>query len=225
MEKNMSIILRAGYETSADSEPDIRIIIDVFRASTTTLAILEGGAESLLVTNDFDEIKKHSENGYLVVSEVFDLGIDNSPSLIKKRGVIGSKLILKTSNLTTALEQNYSGEMLIACFNNLSAIFEYLIQGNYKNIEIIPAGQMAHKKMNREDLHCAEILKSSLESKKFQFPDEKILKERIDEICKSPRPLHYVEDLHMAVQTNISKLVPKVKLKTTALFEVLLPQI
>lgn len=81
----MQVNIRPGYEPSNSLViPDVRILIDVFRASTTTLAILESNARKLVIANDFDLIQNLSGQGYLVVSEVYDLGVDNSPTLIKK---------------------------------------------------------------------------------------------------------------------------------------------
>ncbi len=218
----MKISLRPGYEPEMPTTiPDVRVIIDVFRASTTTLAILENGAQSLFIANDFDLLKTFSEDGYLIVSEVFDLGIDNSPTLVKSNGVLNRKVVLKTSNLTTALEKNISSKVIIACFNNLGAVFDHLMTSQYQDIEIIPAGHMADHQMNFEDLHCAEILKGSLKDRKLLVPNKSAFEIRIDEIFKSkPRPQHYIEDLNLAIKPNISKSVPAVIKRTSALFDV-----
>ena len=218
----MHINLRPGYDPEISKRAsDVHIFIDVFRASTTTLAILENGAQSLVIANDFDLLKKFSEDGYLVVSEVFDLGIDNSPTLVKAHGVLNRKVALKTSNLTTALEKNSSTEVIIACFNNLGAIFDHVMTNEYKNIEIVTAGHMARCQMNLEDMHCAEILMESLVGGVLVMPDHSALEKRVHEICNSkPVPQHYIEDLNLAIQPNISEGVPRVIHKMKTHFEV-----
>jgi phosphosulfolactate phosphohydrolase-like enzyme len=217
----MKISLRPGYEPESANAPDLRIIIDVFRASTTTLAILENGARTLMIANDFELLKKFSEDGYLIVSEVFDLGIDNSPTLVKALGVQDRNVALKTSNLTTALEKNSSVEAIIACFNNLGAVFAHTLAGGYQNVEIVPAGHMASQQMNFEDRHCAEILKESLESQSLRTPDGTALKGRVSELCRAKsRTPHYLDDLNLAVRPNISTGVPKIFKKMKGLFEV-----
>ena len=185
------------------------------------MAILENGAQSLLIANDFDLLKRFSEDGYLIVSEVFDLGIDNSPTLVKSHGVLNRNVVLKTSNLTTALEQNSTTNIVISCFNNLGATFDFLKSSNYQNIEVVPAGYMAHQQMNFEDIHCAEILVNSLERGELILPDNFRLQAHVSEMIKSkPRTAHYIDDLHLAIIPNISKGIATVIKKSNGLFEV-----
>jgi len=219
----MHVQIRPGYVSDKPS-CDVRVIIDVFRASTTSLAILEGEPHSLVITNNYEFLKRFADDGHLVVSEVFDLGLDNSPTLVKRRGDLGCKVALKTSNLTTALEQNHSTKTLIGCYNNFSAVFQKLKRENFRFIEIVPAGYMSHQQMNFEDMHCAKILKQSLEQGKVASINSLDLAKHIQEISDSkssrPRPDHYIEDLEYAVKVDVSTVVPRVLSHSRGIFEI-----
>lgn len=119
-------------------------------------------------------------------------------------------VVLKTSNLTTALAQNNCSELIICCFNNLSSVVQKIVSSKYQNVEIVPAGFMDLKKMNLEDMLCAETLKKSLDEKTIVIPDEILLEEQIKKMCDlKPRPAHYVDDVMLAIQSNISTTVPR----------------
>ena len=111
-------MIRNGFDSRPlDWMPDISILIDVFRASTTSIAILETRPLEYLVANDFNLIRELLENSYRLISEVYDLGIDNSPTLVRRHVSSGEKIVHKTTNLTTALEKNYlETPMVIGCF-------------------------------------------------------------------------------------------------------------
>jgi phosphosulfolactate phosphohydrolase-like enzyme len=220
----VKVQIRNGFEPSLkDWIPDVRVVIDVFRASTTSLAILEKKPAKYQVANDLDLIRSLIDQSYKLVSEVFDLGIDNSPTLVEKHFAVGEKVVHKTTNLTTALEGNhFEGLTLVACFNNLQAVSDYIRKQQFANIEIIPAGQMGEKIAMWEDSLCAEMLQSSLISltpaphkDPFTFLgnwEEKKLTRKW--------PQHYIEDIELAVKLNVSELIPQVQKVDSNLFEV-----
>lgn len=218
----MQIKIRPGYDIPTLTDiPDVRILIDVFRASTTSLAILESKAQRLIIANNFELIQKLSTEGYLVISEVFDLGIDNSPTLIKKMDLNGRNVVLKTNNLTTALAQNICNEVIICCFNNLSSVVQKINSKKYQNIEIVPAGFMAKKIMNLEDMLCAETLKKSLIEECLIVPDKALLEEHVNKMCDlKTRPPYYRDDITFAIQSNISTTVPCVIGYQNEIFEI-----
>lgn len=218
----MQVEIRPGYDIISSHDYELRVIIDVFRASTTAVAILESGANELVIANKLDVLQRFSREGFVIISEVFNLGLDNSPTLVKKAGLKGKKTALKTSNLTTALEKNdFAGDIILCCFNNLDAVVRMILGQGHQKIEIIPAGLMASHQMTSEDIHCADILKESLLQKNVVTPNSDLLLNRIREKCQEKnREPHYIEDLHLAVQLNISKLVPIVKSKTADFYSI-----
>ena len=209
----MHITIRNAFDLASKRNlPEVRIFIDVFRASTTTLALLDAGVKTLLIANSLDLIENLSRQGYLVVSEVFHLGLDNSPTLIKKLASPPDKAVLKTANLTTAIEANaFEGTMLIAAFNNLTAIQSHLKAHHFKNIEIIPAGHMNTALPTFEDTHCAEVLARSLIEDRPAHSNIYALSKHIEfKTLEKPRKPHFLGDMALAVALDTSAAVPKV---------------
>lgn len=218
----MNIQIRNGYEEPVSNwVPDVRIVIDVFRASTTCLALLEKQPAQCLVANDLTVIQDLLQKSYRLVSEVYDLGIDNSPTLVRSRMGIGERVVLKTTNLTTALEKNYlEAQTLVACFNNMGAVAEHILGKKYREIEIIPAGQMTSQTMAPEDSLCAEMLKARLKCESVQTIPASLLGDW-EEVKKTRNwPQHYIEDLELAVQMDISSHVPIVKKIEMGIYEI-----
>lgn len=214
----MRVEIRNAF-TPPQQIPDARVFIDVFRASTTSLALLDAGVDSLLIANDLKLIQKLSQDGYLLVSEVFDLGIDNSPTIVKKRNLQRARAVLKTANLTTAIEKNiFKGPMFIGCFNNIDAIANYIQKENYHSVELIPAGLMAQQIPLLEDSHFAEALKAKLTESPSAY-DPELLNSHIKKLKeKEHHPDHYWDDLALAIQLNISKSVPSIQIEGPNLF-------
>lgn len=218
----MTVTIRNAFEVSTSDDPDVRIIIDVFRASTTALAVLEKQPQDYLIANDLEILKKLASQGYRVISEVFDLGIDNSPSQVQEKIQMGEKIVQKTANLTTALEKNYyNGPIAIACFNNLSAVAEWVRQNRFQKVEIVPAGLMEFRKETKEDSHCAEQLRAKLIENKEAASPKEILIGNIEELkSKQKWPDHYLKDLEIAVTLDVSKKIPSVTKVRTGIFKV-----
>lgn len=194
--------------------PDVRIVIDVFRASTTAIALLDASVEELLVANELDILKRYSALGYLVVSEVFDLGIDNSPTLVKKTCSASSKVILKTTNLTAAIASNsFDGTLLVAGFVNLAATVKYIRQHDFERVEILPAGRMSAQQPTMEDSACAALFASHLNGVtiegNYRTDLERLIETKRQQENKAS---HYLDDIVHAIQEDLSSIVAIVKL-------------
>lgn len=219
----MNIRIRHGYvDPDSALQVDVRVIVDVFRASTTAIAILEKQPSEFLISNDLEIIRKLAMNSYLVVSEVFDLGIDNSPSLIRKKFLLGEKVVQKTTNLTTAIEKNYfEGPILIGCFNNLGSLVSFIRKQNFEYIEIIPAGLMGKLHPTNEDTHCAELIRARIISNVVQNPDLDLILSHFEEKKRTRGwSEHFIEDLEIAVRLDTSMTVPFVVRKSPGIFSV-----
>ena len=94
--------------------PDIAVVIDVLRATTTISWALKNGADSIQVFSDLDLLKdtalKWNVEKRLMLAERggktidgFDLG--NSPLSVKKENVEGKRLFMSTTNGTRALKK------------------------------------------------------------------------------------------------------------------------
>lgn len=217
----MEVNLRNAFEVPRDV-PELRIVIDVFRASSTTVALSESGLRSLYVANDFETLTRLHSEGFVVVSEVFDLGIDNSPTLVREHDFKNKSVVLKTANLTTAIEKNFfEGPLWIACFNNLSAVAEKVRSAGFRKIEILPAGFMEIHKQALEDSQCADLLQEKILRNPKALPDRKLLRDHIRNVEERNSPsTHYIQDVHLAIEPDISKVVPTVHRKDKSLFEI-----
>ncbi|MBK9323720.1 MAG: 2-phosphosulfolactate phosphatase [Bdellovibrionaceae bacterium] len=220
----MNVKIRNGFDISPpDRTPDISIIIDVFRASTTSLAILEKQPVEYFITNDLDLIRNLIGNSYRLISEVYDLGIDNSPTLVRKHVSRGEKIVHKTTNLTTALEKNLlSTPMLICCFNNIDSVVEYLLENSYSSIEIIPEGKMKTQMEAPEDTLCAKVLANKLKKEYFEILEDadSLLVNLEEKRAQKNWPQHFVEDIKQAVQLNLSDIIPTITKIESNLFQV-----
>ena len=93
--------------------PDIAVVIDVLRATTTISWALKNGADSIQVFADLDLLKETAikwkaeerlmlgERGGKKI-EGFDLG--NSPLSVTKKVVNGKRLFMSTTNGTKSLQ-------------------------------------------------------------------------------------------------------------------------
>ena len=94
--------------------PDIAVVIDVLRATTTISWALKNGADSIQVFADLDLLKESAikwqaekklmlgERGGKMI-EGFDLG--NSPLSVTKKIVNGKRLFMSTTNGTKSLQK------------------------------------------------------------------------------------------------------------------------
>src|SRR5690349_17997087 len=104
----MHITIRNSYDPPRSTSPDVAVFFDVFRASTTLLALVHVGAAKIYSANDEETCRSFHKQGYELVSEVFAGGIDNSPSQVLTGSYKGRQIIHKSTNLTAAVFHNRS---------------------------------------------------------------------------------------------------------------------
>ena len=131
--------------------PDIAVVIDVLRATTTISWALKNGADSIQVFADLNLLKesalKWDEDKRLMLGERggkkiegFDLG--NSPLSVTKEIVLGKRLFMSTTNGTKSLKRVQNAKHLFAMgLPNRKAVAEKIISlKNNKNILILGSG-------------------------------------------------------------------------------------
>ena len=130
--------------------PDIAVVIDVLRATTTISWALKNGADSVQVFADLDLLKesamKWDAKKRLMLGERggqkldgFDLG--NSPLSVTKETVLGKRLFMSTTNGTKSLSKVQNANHLFAMgLPNRSAVAEKIISLNSENILILGSG-------------------------------------------------------------------------------------
>ena len=130
--------------------PDVAVVIDVLRATTTISWALKNGADSIQVFADLELLKtsamKSNIDKRLMLGERggkkiegFDLG--NSPLSVKKEIVNDKRLFMSTTNGTKSLKRVQNAKHLFAmCLPNRKAVAEKIMSMNIENLLILGSG-------------------------------------------------------------------------------------
>lgn len=150
----------------------LTVIIDVFRAFSTTCYLFAKGAEKVLAVGKADTAYELKEKNpaYVLVGERegkilpgFDFG--NSPSQIKQNNFNGETVILTTSAGTQGIvNSRQADETITGSFVNLQAIVKYIKQNNPSRVSLVAMG-VGGEKSTPEDLYCARYIKNRLQEK------------------------------------------------------------
>jgi len=235
-------------EIVSGSTDDIYIIIDVIRATTTLAVMFDQGAARVCVADTIEQAHKAAQihPGRLLCGERnalpppgFDYG--NSPAQFSQLDLSGRELILATTNGTRALHACPEGATRLAgCFYNALAVTSWalsLAQERYCNIAIVCAGKLGYFAL--DDATCAGYL--VLECQRQQAESLQGVPFHLQESAQAALTLYqaYVpprgferwaaaqeviqaglqDDLHICMQTSVSRSVPVVvgREKDTAL--------
>ena len=133
-----------------EKNPDVAVVIDVLRATTTISWALKNGADSIEVFADLELLKKSAmkwdvdkrlmlgERGGKKI-DGFDLG--NSPLSVTKETVLGKRLFMSTTNGTKSLQKVQKAKHLFAMgLPNRRAVAERIISMNIENVLILGSG-------------------------------------------------------------------------------------
>ena len=133
-----------------ENNPDIAVVIDVLRATTTISWALRNGADSIQVFADLDLLKEsamkwRADNRLMLGErggkkiEGFDLG--NSPLSVTKKVVCGKRLFMSTTNGTKSLNKvQYVKHLFAMGLPNRRAVAEKIISLQSNNILILGSG-------------------------------------------------------------------------------------
>lgn len=143
--------------------PDVAVFFDVFRASTTLAALVSKEPREILSTNDRAAIDAFVSEGYMLVSEVFQGGLDNSPTQVLAAAIAGRQVVHKSTNLTAAIfHEPLAKTVLIAGFANMGATVRCLSDLRPGSVELVPAGHFLKRREAPEDAACAEVMAARL---------------------------------------------------------------
>ena len=145
------------------------VIIDVFRAFTTTCVVYGNGAERIIVAERLDTVFQLQEGypGCILMGERhermvpgFDYG--NSPAAIMNEDFSG-KLVVMTTSAGTRGIINASGadEILTGSFINAGAVIRYLKNQQPDLLSLVCMGYAAGIP-TQEDTYCAEYIRNEL---------------------------------------------------------------
>lgn len=210
----LNVTIRNSYQSPAVKH-DLTVFIDVFRASTTLLTLLKHGAGEVVGINDSALVRTYMSRGYLLVSEVINEGLDNSPSQVENHGVSGEKVVMKTGNLITAIFNNLHFEQaVVAGFANLDEVTGYIRQNGHRTIDIVAASHFEERYAALEDVSCAQTLADRLRG--IPVNNTPLIREIHGRISRkrhtgvSGLPEHYWTDVEFALRMNTIPLVPEI---------------
>jgi len=209
----MKVEIKRGLWGAKKSE-GLVVMIDVFRASNTILAMLNSGVKEIIIVEKISHarsLRKRKLN-YLLCGERrrikpkdFDCG--NSPvEFMRKedRGVIFSSSAC-TRGIANAKKAK---EVIIGSFANANAVVRYIRKRKPEKVTLLAIGTEAVRRATEDDL-CAEYIAELLEGGKIPFSKIKrqILK---SEAVKDLKRLGHEKDIPYCLKLDSSKIVPRV---------------
>ncbi len=190
----------------------LAVVIDVFRAFTTSAHVMANGAERIVPIGDIEEafeLKRLHPDWVLMGEregrrvEGFDYG--NSPFEIKDEDFSG-KTVIQTTGAGTQGLVNATGaeEILLGSFVMAGAIVEHIRRIEPDVVSLVAMGSVGVERSMEDEL-CANYIEESL---KGELPDFEEMKSRIREapsgakFFDTARPQFREEDFHMALELD-----------------------
>ena len=143
--------------------PDVVLVVDVIRATTTAAALLEAGAEALYLTAGLEAAKAFKDEDVVLSGEVgglkppgFDLG--NSPREALEAPVGGRIVVMSTTNGTKAAHAaaKTAKHVLLASLYNAHAAARMARELATEEVAILCAGKEG--RVGLDDLYTAGVL-------------------------------------------------------------------
>lgn len=154
----------------AKAAKGLAVIIDVFRAMTVEAYVASRGAADIIPIGDINEAyayrTAHPEAVLIgerggAKCEGFDYG--NSPFAVKDVDFTGKTVVHTTSAGTQGIANAiHADEIITGSLVNARAIAEYIKNNSYSEVSLVCMG-LAGERNTREDLLCAEYIKSLVE--------------------------------------------------------------
>lgn len=194
------------------------VILDVFRASNTIIALLASGVKQLVLLADLEKARRLRARrpGWLLLGERqgvappdFDGG--NSPTAAEAGAFSGRRVILTTSAGTQAVGRlGGAQEALFGSFANAGALVAMLKKLDPETVHLLPMGWQA-KHTALEDELAAAYLADLLMGREPDFAE---IKERLL-ACDGAgrlRGLGQQADLDFCTTLDSHKIIPRVRL-------------
>ncbi len=159
--------------------PQVCLVVDVLRASTSLVTLVDRGAGPILIAASVEEARQHRVDGAVMAGEQeglappgFDYG--NSPVELSTAAVNGRPVIFVTTNGTAAIRAvRRTGPVLVAAMRNAAAAVGEAVQSaraGGMDITIVCAGREGG--FGLDDAHCAGYLATRfLEAGSFDLTD------------------------------------------------------
>ncbi len=162
-----------------EGSPDVAVVIDVLRATSTAVALLGRGLPEIRVAQDPAAVGAlpSRDGGYLVLSELSQLAegphrIDNSPVSAREVPLEGRLPVLVTTNGTRALvaASERARTVVTASFLNLRAVVA-LLRAQGGSVALVPSGDFKSGTPHAEDEACADALEALLRGEEPPLPE------------------------------------------------------
>jgi len=155
----------------------LTVIIDVFRAFSTTCYAFDCGANKIIPIGDIEmayQIKERNPD-FILIGERneqkppgFDFG--NSPSQLLCGNLTGKTIVHTTSSGTQGIvNAKNATEIITGSFVNAGAIVNYIRQKQPKNVSLVCMGYACEYPTD-EDTLCAEWIKNEMEEAPPNLP-------------------------------------------------------
>ena len=187
------------------------VVIDVLRASTTVLCLMEHGAQYVRIVATVEEALALKPEGYVLVGERGDEPVpgfdyDNSPFAVSQASWQGKKVALTTTNGTRALMAARNGrEVLVGGFRNVDTVAAYLRKRD-RPVALLPAGHLGTPTV--EDELCAQALQARIGGQPVDY--RAIAREVWAEQAATLRRRgeRYRGDIELALAPNATSIIP-----------------
>ena len=195
-------------EIGSDITGRVCIVVDVLRASSTIVTLLERGCERVVIAADIEEARKLRERlpDHLLCGEVgglppegFDYG--NSAVEFSRLDLTGKSVILATTNGTRVLARaaNGAAAVFVGCLLNRTAVAdaaEAMAQKHNCDVSVICASD------EDDDLAAADAI--------AHVPPDAgvILRVRVSPHAEKLRAIGLGEDVDYCAQVDVSGVVP-----------------
>lgn len=209
---------RNAWETPALA-CEASVFIDVFRASTTLAYLLNAEVAEVLAVRDEAQVRELVPRGYRLVSEIMRDDLDNSPSQVLVLDLKGSRVILRTGNLTEAIFANLDTvrHAFVACFANMREVVSALSRHGFGSVDLVACSHYSEKLEAIEDVSCAEMLRLSLLGEQIVEPPflDQIM-QKVDQrrLRKDVFPDHYWKDIELALTCDSIRVVPEILIES-----------
>jgi 2-phosphosulfolactate phosphatase len=160
------------------------VIVDVFRAFTTTAFCVAAGAREIVLVNDHQQAlaMKRADQSLFLSGEIdgrpipgFDVG--NSPSAIERLDLRGRSVVQRTSSGTQGVVAATGAHaIMLGSFVIAAATVRYLRE-RAGDVTIVAMGQNALEDAD-EDLACARYLAAALDGARPSMPPVTLLADR-----------------------------------------------
>lgn len=162
-------ITNQGLLTGARNAKGLTVIIDVFRAFSTSCYLIANGAEEIIPVGEVEKARSIKEENpdFLLIGErggraLSEFQYNNSPSQLVGADFSDRTIILTTSSGTQGLvAARDADELITGSLVNLDSVVSYIKRKDPERVTIVPMGKGAKEPADEDEL-CARWIESKL---------------------------------------------------------------